>query len=123
MAAHPDGLIFAAWLGNRRCSFGLSKDGGETWSETTLGETQAGGQAFAGDPAVAIDDAGNLYAGCQDYASGGLGTNYVLLAHSKDDGATWSEFKRVNQSLDKPWLGATGDGTVLAVLAGQSRAA
>lgn len=113
MEARPDGLIFVGWMGNRRCGFSLSTDGGETWSDSAFAETQAGSRAFAGDPAVAIDDAGNLYAGCQDYASGGLGTNYILLAHSTDDGATWSDFTRINQSLDKPWLGATGDGTVL----------
>jgi hypothetical protein len=116
LAAHPSGLVFAGWMdaSGRRCAFSVSKDGGETWSKNTFAATQAtSGSAFAGDPAVAIDDTGNLFAGCQDYASGGLGTNYVMLAHSKDQGATWSEFKRVNQSLDKPWLGATGDGTVL----------
>lgn len=115
MAAHePSGLIFVSWMGNRACNYAVSKDGGATWSAGPRAVTQAqSGSAFAGDPAVAIDDKGNLFAGCQDYASGGLGTNYVLLAHSKDQGATWSEFKRVNQSLDKPWLGALGDGTVL----------
>lgn len=117
MEAHPRGLLFAGWMDNRqspsRCAFSVSKDGGKSWSKNSFASTQGSGRAFAGDPAVAIDDAGNLYAGCQDYASGGLGTNYILLAHSKDQGATWSEFKRVNQSLDKPWLGATGDGTVL----------
>lgn len=117
MAARPDGLLFAGWIDNRqspsRCGYSISTDGGQTWGRNFFASTQGSGRAFAGDPAVAIDDAGNLYAGCQDYASGGLGTNYVLLAHSKDDGATWSEFKRVNQSLDKPWLAGTGDGTVL----------
>jgi BNR/Asp-box repeat len=116
MAVHPSGLVLAGWADSstRSCAFSVSDDGGETWSKNTFAATQAmSGSAFAGDPAVAIDERGNLFAGCQDYASGGLGTNYVLLAHSKDRGATWSPFKRVNQSLDKPWLGATGDGTVL----------
>jgi hypothetical protein len=117
MAAHKDGMIFVGWMDNRmspsRCAYSVSTDGGTTWSKNVFASTQGSGRAFAGDPAVAIDDAGNLYAGCQDYASGGLGTNYILLAHSKDRGASFSEFKRVNQSLDKPWLGGTGDGTVL----------
>ncbi|HKP60948.1 MAG TPA: sialidase family protein [Polyangiales bacterium] len=117
MATHPSGLIFVAWMDGRSnprpCGYSVSKDGGETWSKNYLVTTKAGGSAFAGDPAAAIDDKGNLYAVCQDYASGGLGTNYVLMSHSKDQGATWSEAKRVNQSLDKPWVGATGDGTVL----------
>jgi hypothetical protein len=115
MAAHePSGLIFVSWMGNRACNYAVSKDGGTTWTAGPRAVTQAqSGSAFAGDPAVAIDDKGNLFAGCQDYASGGLGTNFILLAHSKDQGATWSPFMRVNQSLDKPWLGALGDGTVL----------
>jgi len=117
MATHPSGLIFVAWMDARSnprpCGFSVSKDNGETWSKNLMVTTKAGGSAFAGDPAAAIDDKGNLYAVCQDYASGGLGTNYVLMGHSKDQGATWSEFTRVNQSLDKPWVGATGDGTVL----------
>ena len=117
MAAHKDGLLFVGFLDNRmspsRCGFSVSEDGGMTWSPNVFASTQGSGRAFAGDPAVAFDDAGNLYAGCQDYASGGLGTNYILLAHSKDRGKSFSEFKRVNQSLDKPWLGGTGDGTVL----------
>ena len=115
MAAHePSGLIFVSWVGGRGCNYAISKDGGTTWTTGPKAVTQAtSGSAFAGDPAIAIDDKGNLFAGCQDYASGGLGTNFVLLAHSKDQGATWTEFKRVNQSLDKPWLGALGDGTVL----------
>jgi hypothetical protein len=117
MATHPNGTIFVAWMDSRSnprpCGYSVSKDGGETWGKNLLVTTKAGGSAFAGDPAAAIDDKGNLYAVCQDYASGGLGTNYVMLGHSKDQGATWSEFKRVNQSLDKPWVGATGDGTVL----------
>ena len=117
MASRPDGLVFVGFMDTRdrlqRCGFAVSKDGGETWEKNTFAATQGSGRAFAGDPAVAIDDEGNLFAGCQDYASGGLGTNYILLAHSKDEGASWSDFKRVNQSLDKPWLGALGDGTVL----------
>jgi hypothetical protein len=113
-----NGVIFVGWMDNRSrprpCAYSWSTDGGTTWSKNLTTTTQAtGGNAFAGDPAVAIDDKGNLYAVCQDYASGGLGTNYILMGHSKDGGATWSEFERVQQSLDKPWVGATGDGTVL----------
>jgi len=117
MAAREDGLVFAGWIDNRtspsRCGYSVSKDGGKTWGKNVFASTQGSGRAFAGDPTVAIDEKGNLYAGCQDYASGGLGTNYILLAHSKDNGATWSEFKRIHQTLDKPWLGGVGDGTVL----------
>ncbi len=123
MAARAsDGLMLAGWIDNRqspsRCGYSISKDGGLTWGANFFAETQGSGGAFAGDPAVAIDDAGNLYAGCQDYASGGLGTNFIMLAHSKDDGASWSDFERIHQSLDKPWLGGTGDGTVLVTWLG-----
>jgi hypothetical protein len=120
MEVGPDGLVFVGYVAGRSCAFAVSKDGGETWGQPLLVSTQANsGGAFAGDTAVAVDDAGNLYAGCQDYASGGLGTNYILLAHSKDQGETWSDFVRVNQSLDKPWLGATGDGVVLLTWLGR----
>jgi hypothetical protein len=114
MDVGPNGLIFVGWVSGRNCAYSVSTDGGETWGGNFTVSTQANsGSAFAGDTAVAVDDVGNLYAVCQDYASGGLGTNYVLLGHSKDKGVTWSEFERVNQSLDKPWIGATGDGTIL----------
>jgi hypothetical protein len=117
MAVRQDGLIVAGWIDSRfnpsRCGYSISGDGGESWGDNLFAETQANGSAFAGDPAVAIDRAGTIYLGCQDYASGGSGTNYVLLAHSKDDGDTWSDFTRVHESLDKPWLGGGEDGTVL----------
>jgi hypothetical protein len=114
MAVGPGELIFVGWVSGRSCAYSVSTDGGQTWGGNFLVSTQSINRgAFAGDTAVAVDDAGNLYAGCQDYASGGLGENYVLLGHSKDQGQTWSDFERVNQSLDKPWLGATGDGTVM----------
>jgi hypothetical protein len=117
MAVRQDGLILVGWLDARfnpsRCGYTISPDGGETWSANFFAETQGTGSAFAGDPAVAIDKGGNLYLACQDYASGGTGTNYILLAHSENDGETWSDFTRVNQSIDKPWLGGGEDGTVL----------
>jgi hypothetical protein len=120
MAAGADGLVFVGWVSGRNCAYSVSTDGGVTWGETLRVATQAtDASAFAGDTAVAVDDAGNLYAGCQDYASGGLGTNYVLLGHSRDKGQTWSDFVRVNTSLDKPWLGATGNGTVLLTWLGR----
>ncbi|MFM2418429.1 MAG: hypothetical protein RL385_3152 [Pseudomonadota bacterium] len=116
MAARPDGLVFVGFIDQRssgRCGFSVSRDGGKTWGKNFFAASQANSaRAFAGDPAVAIDDAGNLYAGCQDYASGGLGTNYIMLSVSRDSGATWTEWKRIRQTLDKPWLGASGDGTL-----------
>ena len=112
MDVGPNGLIFVGWVSGRNCAYSVSTDGGETWGGNFTVSTQANsGSAFAGDTAVAVDDVGNLYAVCQDYASGGLGTNYVLLGHSKDKGVTWSEFTRVNQSLDAPPAVVGGDDT------------
>lgn len=117
MAVRQDGLILAGWLDSgfnpSRCAYSISKDGGESWSANFFAQTQGTGSAFAGDPAVAIDRGGTLYLGCQDYASGGLGTNYILLARSEDDGDTWTDFVRINESLDKPWLAGGENGTVL----------
>jgi hypothetical protein len=87
LGARPDGLVFAGWVDYReglRCGFSVSTDRGETWSANKLIAPVASG--FSGDPALAIDDAGILYAGCQDY-----GSSLILLSHSNDDGATWSE--------------------------------
>ncbi|MEY4512804.1 MAG: hypothetical protein RLZZ450_4926 [Pseudomonadota bacterium] len=117
LAAGRDGLLLAGFIDQRvggRCGYSISRDGGETWSKNFFAATMAaaGGRAFAGDPAVAIDDAGNLYIACQDYASGGLGTNYIIFSASTDSGGTWTPWKRIRQTLDKPWIGATGDGTV-----------
>jgi hypothetical protein len=47
MAAHePSGLIFVSWMGNRACTYAVSKDGGMTW--TAGGTACASGSACIG---------------------------------------------------------------------------
>ena len=110
LAARPDGLILVSYVDNRsgtKCGFTVSKDAGATWSKTTL-VPSLDRSGFTGDATVAIDDVGNLYAVCQDYGS----TKQILLASSTNDGDTFSQFKVVNMSPDKPWIHARRDGTL-----------
>ena len=110
IAARPDGLVLAGWVDSRngtQCAYAVSKDGGATWGKNFLvGSLSAGG--FTGDPSVAVDDAGNLYAVCQDYGS----TKRILFAWSSDSGDTWTQWTGINSSQDKPWIAAARDGTV-----------
>ncbi len=108
LAARPDGLVFASWVDTRqgtRCAFSVSRDRGKTWGKNITLAPESGG--ITGDSVLAIDDAGNLYAGCQDY-----GTSQIRLSVSKDDGETWTPWRRIQAAPDKPWLGAGRDGTL-----------
>jgi hypothetical protein len=115
MAARPDGLVLAGWIDERsgqRCGYSVSSDGGKTWGKNFfVGTTVPGG--FVGDPGAAIDAAGNLYIVCEDYGTS-AGTNSVgiLFSMSSDSGMTWSQWRVVNVSQDKPWIGAARDGTL-----------
>lgn len=104
LASGPNGLLLAGWMderAERTCSFSSSTDGGETWSKNvTIGNTAN----FVGDPAVAIDGGGNLYAGCQQYINAGS-TGNIKLMTSTDKGATWSQVRMIQSAPDKPWLG------------------
>jgi hypothetical protein len=112
IAARPDGLVLAGFIDYRNrpssCGFSVSRDGGKTWGKNFFALTMGGSSGFAGDPSVAIDDAGNLYAVCQDYGS----PTQILFSTSTDSGGTWTPFKVINQSQDKPWIGAARDGTL-----------
>lgn len=108
LAARPDGLVFASWVDGRqgtRCAFSVSRDRGQTWGKNFTLAPAAGG--ITGDSVLAIDDAGNLYAGCQDY-----GTSQIMLSVSRDSGATWGDWREIQAAPDKPWLGAGRDGTL-----------
>lgn len=115
MASRPDGLVLTGFMDERssqQCAYSVSRDGGKTWGKNFLvGTTVSGG--FVGDPGVAIDDSGNLYIVCEDYGtSAGTNSVGVLFSASSDSGVTWSPWRVVNKSEDKPWIGAARDGTL-----------
>lgn len=116
LAAHGD-LVFAAWVDGRqgtRCAFSVSRDRGKTWGKNFTLAPASGG--ITGDSVLAIDDAGNLYAGCQDYSN-----SQIMLRVSRDAGETWGDWRQIQAAPDKPWLGAGRDGTLfLSWLGGDS---
>ena len=114
LASGPNGMLIAGWMderSDRTCSFSYSTDNGETWSKNvTIGNTAN----FVGDPAVAIDGGGNMYAICQQYITAGSSGNIKLMT-STDKGATWSPVSMIQSAPDKPWAGGgVESGTVFA---------
>ena len=114
LANGPGGLVLAGWMDNRAsrvCAFTVSTDNGATWSKNVSIPNVSG--QFVGDPAVAIDGAGTLYAVCQEYLNVDQGTGNVRLMTSKDKGVTWSSVSTIQSAPDKPWAGGgPDDGTV-----------
>ena len=108
LAAGPDGLVLAGWMDERAervCAFSFSTDGGATWSENVSIENIS---SFTGDPAVAIDAGGTMYAICQQY-----GANNIRMMTSKDKGETWSDIRNIQSAPDKPYAyGGVEAGTV-----------
>jgi hypothetical protein len=113
LAAGPNGLVLAGWMDERAarvCAFSFSTDGGQTWSKNVSIPNTAN---FVGDPAVAIDGGGTLYAVCQQYTSNTGSSGNIKMMTSKDKGVTWSEIRQVQSAPDKPWAGGgTEPGTV-----------
>src|SRR4029077_152232 len=68
LATGPNGLAIAGWMDERStrvCAFSFSTDGGVTWSKNiSIPKTNG---MFVGDPSVAIDGGGTMYAVCQEY--------------------------------------------------------
>jgi len=112
LAAGPDGLVLAGWMDERStriCAYSFSTNGGITWSPNV---SISNSGSFVGDPAVAIDGGGTLYAVCQQYTGGGTG-GYIKMRTSRDRGQTWSEVRQIQTAPDKPWAaGGTQEGTV-----------
>ncbi len=106
LATGPNGLAMAGWMDERAervCAFSITTDGGVTWSDNVSIALTTG--SFVGDPAVAIDGAGTLYAVCQEY-----GLEQIRMMTSTDNGVTWSENRAIQAAPDKPWVagGVTG---------------
>jgi hypothetical protein len=114
LATGPGGLALAGWMDERAarvCAYSFSTDGGATWSKNVSIPNMSG--VFVGDPSVAIDGGGTMYAVCQEYlnSSGSMGN--IRMMTSNDKGATWSAIKTIQSAPDKPWVGAgADDGTV-----------
>lgn len=115
LAAGPDGLVLAGWMderAERSCAFTFSTDGGATWSTNVA---IANSSSFVGDPAVAIDGGGTLYAVCQQYLNSRGTAGEVKVMTSTDRGATWSSVRTIQSAPDKPWLAGGSEDGVLFV--------
>jgi hypothetical protein len=107
MAVGPEGLVLVGWMDSRSqrvCAFTVSTDSGATWSKNvsigiTKGTATDPANNFVGDPAVAIDASGTLYAVCMDY-----GMSQVKMMVSTDRGSSWSTPTTQQSEPDKPWV-------------------
>ena len=113
LATGPDGLALAGWMDERAtrvCGFSFSTNGGKTWSRNVSIPNATG--MFVGDPAVAIDGGGTMYAICQEYMNVGT-TGNIRMMTSTDKGVTWSAIRTISSAPDKPWAGGgVTEGTV-----------
>ena len=113
LATGPNGLALAGWMDERStrvCAFSFTTNGGQTWSKNVSIPNNTG--MFVGDPAVAIDGAGTMYAVCQEYLDVG-NTGNIRMMTSTDKGATWSAVRTIGSAPDKPWAGGgVADGVV-----------
>ena len=113
LATGPNGLALAGWMDERStrvCAFSFTTDGGQTWSKNVSIPNSTG--MFVGDPAVAIDGGGTMYAVCQEYLDVG-NTGNIRMMTSTDKGATWSAVRTIGSAPDKPWAGGgVADGMV-----------
>jgi hypothetical protein len=95
-AVAPDGTAYVAFEDNRSVSSGAigilrSRDGGRTWSSSTL----PGVRAYAFEPAVAVDARGTVGVTWYDLRNDRPGdaalTADVWFAHSPDRGRSWRQ--------------------------------
>jgi hypothetical protein len=113
LATGPGGLAIAGWMDERSsrvCAFSFSTNGGVSWSRNVSIPNATG--MFVGDPAVAIDGGGTMYAVCQEYLNVGT-TGNIRMMTSTDKGVTWSAIRTIGGAPDKPWAGGgITEGTV-----------
>ena len=113
LAVGPNGLAIAGWMDERStrvCAFSFTTDGGLTWSKNVSIPNNTG--MFVGDPSVAIDGGGTMYAVCQEYLNVG-NTGNIRMMKSSDKGVTWSAISTIQSAPDKPWAaGGTADGVL-----------
>jgi hypothetical protein len=103
----------------------VTNDGGKSWTSIALVSNDYN---FTGDPGVAFDASGTVYVSTLGfrYNGGNSGTGVepdVIVAHSTDGGATWSNQQRIangtgsffspGQGLDKEYIAAWGNGNAV----------
>lgn len=113
LAAHND-VVVVSWVDMRagtRCGYAVSQDAGRTWGSKILTAPVSGG--ITGDATVGVDDEGNFYLVCQDY-----GVSQIRLSKSTDGAKTWTPWKSIQSSPDKPWVAGVRDGTIYATWLG-----
>ena len=115
----PGGSLAAAWTDDTKmeglhgwtCGYGVSLDGGQSWSASLFHKHSD--FAVTGNPTVAVDRCGVVFAismsAEDDYTSG-----ILELSSSADAGQTWSEWTTIatkqNGILDRPKLIAATNG-------------
>ncbi len=104
---------FAENGGALDCGYGVSRDGGLTWSRAlTPGLTVASGGPYlrATDPVAAIGPQGDFYLNALGSIDNAFGLSAIVVSRSTDTGATWSAPTVVFQSPnsqtapDKNWM-------------------
>jgi hypothetical protein len=120
LAPRPDGYVFVAWWSRPDDNLWVatSSNRGATWGHLHRLNPEAGSLTFLGGsrpafPAIAAGAGGRVTVAWQDYASGDWD---VLLAYTDDDGETWSQPLRINDSplgdQFMPALAAGPDGSL-----------
>lgn len=114
VASNGKGGIIVGWQdsGTSQCCYAYSADNGLTWNHRCLKPTNT--SRHAGDATAGSSPDGALYAVCMDYS-----IEQVRISHTKDNGATWSEWKSVQSTPDKPWVAGGRDGNVYISWLGQ----
>lgn len=82
LVAAPDGTVYLPKDSCARSEVIISRDDGVTWETVRVSDVPTQGWS---DPAMAVDEAGNVYYAFVDEAGA------LLLSVSIDSGATWSE--------------------------------
>ncbi|HUR60531.1 MAG TPA: sialidase family protein, partial [Opitutaceae bacterium] len=119
-AANPDLLLscfqegrFAVDGGALSCGYGVSRDGGLTWTRALIPQlttTSGGPYRRATDPVAAIGPQGDLYLNTLGSIDNAFGLAAVVVSRSTNDGTNWSAPVVVFQSPntqtmpDKNWL-------------------
>jgi hypothetical protein len=121
LSVNPGGHLYEGGITRVR----MTNDGGKSWTTLAL---VSNAYNFTGDPSVAFDASGTVYVATLGfrYNGGKSGTGIepdVIVAHSTDDGTTWSQQLRVasgtgsffspGQGLDKEYIAAWGNGNAV----------